>query len=291
MRDLLPELGDGKVPDPADPRRRIAYIPRPKDEAVVVGIPGELLLLRPDVQAAESAMRSQSAQIGIAEAQMYPHIGVNGSIGLAASELSRLFNSQSWTGSIGPSLTWNILQYGRLLANVRIQDLQYQVTVLNYQNSILTANQDAENAVVAYLQSLEQAKNLRDSADAAEKLTIYLYKQQREGSLIGVADTGAFINQLFTAVNFQVSQQDAAAQAEGNVALNLILLYRALGGGWEIRLGDGQHPGASGGPNGFCLPDAPSASKQAAPLEGLPPPRRAELEGPVLVEPGAAKGG
>ena len=112
----------------------------------MVGIPGNLLCARPDVIAAEQQLRNQSAQIGIAEAELLPHIGINGSIGLAASNVYKLFEANSGTGSIGPSLTWNILNYGRLLANVRFQNYQYQQFVANYQNTILSANQDAENA-------------------------------------------------------------------------------------------------------------------------------------------------
>jgi hypothetical protein len=99
----------------------------------------------------------------------------------------------------------------------------------------LNANEDAENSLVAYLRTLDQADHLRRSAEAAVKLTDYLVRQYREGFLPpGAADTGAFINQLFTAINFQVTQQDVAAQAVGNISLNLILVYRAMGGGWEI---------------------------------------------------------
>jgi NodT family efflux transporter outer membrane factor (OMF) lipoprotein len=282
VSDLLPQLGDGKGADPRDASKRVVLIPRPQDDSVVLDIPGNLLLRRPDVQAAESQLRNQSAQIGIAEAEMYPHIGINGSIGLAAGTLGKLFNSKSWTGSIGPSLTWNILNYGRLLANVRIQNYQFQQLVATYQNTILNANQDAENALVAYLQSLEQAKNLQDSADAASKLTGYLINQFNKGYLPpGAPDTSAFINQIFTATNFQVTQQDAAAQAEGNIALNLILLYRALGGGWQIRLKDARYEWPHSGPNDFCLPETQPRPPQPAPLETLPPPRRAELGTPV----------
>ena len=270
VRDLVPELGDGKGPDPEDPSKQIVHIPRPHDESVVLDIPGELLLRRPDVLAAESQVRSQSAQIGVAESEMYPHLTINGSIGLSANTLGALFNTKSWTGSIGPSLTWNILEYGRLLANVRLQNYTYQQLVATYQNTILSANLDAENALVAYLQSLEQARYLHDSAEAAAKSYSYLLKQFNEGA--GGTDTGAFINQLFTTINFQVTQQDQAAQAEGNIALNLILLYRALGGGWQIRLRDAPYEWPHSGANEFVLPgDQPPPP--ARPQEPLPAPR------------------
>jgi NodT family efflux transporter outer membrane factor (OMF) lipoprotein len=284
VRDLLPELGDGMVPDPDHAGERVVRIPRPRDDSVVVGIPGELLLRRPDVRAAERQLKIQSSQIGIAEAEMYPHVGINGSIGLAANNLARLFDTRSWTGSIGPSLTWNIFNYGRLLANVRIQNYQFQQFVAQYQNTILNANQDAENGLVGYLKSLEQSKRLQDSAEAAAKVTGYLKKQFKVGFLpAGTLDSGAFVNQLFTVINFQVTQQDAAAQAEGNIALNLILLYRAMGGGWQIRIRDPEAPCRPADPDEAHLPvTAPLPGAEPAPArlgspqappEPLPTPR------------------
>src|SRR5947209_12893855 len=184
---------------------------------------------------------------------MYPHFGVNGSIGLASNRLNHLFTSQSGTGTIGPSLSWNILNYGRLLRNLYIQNDVYQQVVAEYQQALLNANQDAENALTAYLKSIEQAEHLRESANSAADLTNYLLRLFHEGYLPpGAADTSAFINQLFTASNFQVTQQDVAAQAEGNIALNLILIYRAMGGGWQPRL-SGERPGL-GECGGFCVP-------------------------------------
>ena len=238
--DLVPALGEGTMPDPADPKKRIVRIPRPRDPAVVVGIPGEFLLRRPDVLAAENQLRIQSAQIGISVAEMLPHIGINGSIGLASNNFQTLFENRSSFGSIGPSFTWNILNYGRLLANVRFQNVQYRQFVATYQQAVLNANQDAENSLISYLKTWDQAGHLEISADAAAKLANYLVRQYEGGFLPpGAADTSAFINLLFTAINFRVTQQDAAAQAEGNIALNLILVYRSMGGGWQIRLQDG----------------------------------------------------
>jgi NodT family efflux transporter outer membrane factor (OMF) lipoprotein len=293
VHDLEPELGDGTVPDPADARKRIVRIPHPKDETVVVGIPGELLLRRPDVLAAQEQLRAQSAEIGIAEAEMYPHMGVNGSIGLAADRLAKLFESKSWTGSIGPSLQWNILNYGRLLSNVRFQNYKYQEFVATYQNTILNANQEVENALVGYLDSIEQHRHLQDSADDAAKLVSYLIKQFNEGYLPpGAADTSAFINQIFTAVNFQVVQQDAAAQAEGNIALNLILMYRALGGGWQIRTTDGANPFCPVGPGDVSLPDVqvlPAPKPPAKPPQPAGPPAEMLPVSRPPIEPAAFK--
>jgi NodT family efflux transporter outer membrane factor (OMF) lipoprotein len=268
VHDLLPELGDGTVADPKNPKNRFVRIPEPREPAVVVGIPGAFLLRRPDVRAAEDQLRIQSAQIGISEAEMFPHIGINGTIGLASNSFRTWFEGKSITGSIGPTLTWNILQYGRLLANVRFQNVQLQQFVSQYQQAILNANEDAENALVAYLRTIQQADHLQRSANAAVGLTTYLIRQYKEGFLpAGAPDTSAFINQLFTSINFQVNQQDVAAQAQGNIALNLILLYRAMGGGWEIRKTD---------PNDVCAQANPEEATGPAPgtaPERLPVPK------------------
>lgn len=276
MQDLLPTLGVPLEPDVNMPSKRRIRIPHPVREDVVVGIPADILLKRPDVLAAERQLRIQCAQIGIAEAQLYPHIGINGTIGVAASNLPSLFSPNSWAGGIGPSLTWNILQYGRILANVRAQDYQFQQYVLTYQNAVLNANQDVENSIVAYIKTIDQAKYLRDSADAAVALTKYLYTQFEKGYLpTGIVDTSAFVTQVWTAVNFQVTQEDLAAQAEGNIALQLILLYRAMGGGWQIRFNQDNN-----GNNPACVPPA-------VPFPPAPRETPADMLRPVFLSPQA----
>jgi outer membrane protein TolC len=292
MHDLAPELGDGMVRFPNDPNTPHVRIPRARDDSVVVGIPADTLLHRPDIIATERALRVQSAQIGIAEAELLPHIGLNGSIGLAANRLGQVFNQQSLIGSVGPSLSWNILNYGRLLAQVRSQDNQYQLLVLQYQQALLNANQDAENSLVLYLQQLTATKELQDSSDAAVEVTKYYYTQLTEGYLPPAATSLSFYNQIFTAVNFQVQQQDAAAQAEGNIALNLILLYRAMGGGWQIRCGNCNGPQAIAPPvavmasgNSAAAPTTLPAATPPAPTQPAVSAAPAALLGtPVIVQ-------
>jgi NodT family efflux transporter outer membrane factor (OMF) lipoprotein len=265
MQNLLSELGDPSIPDPKDPNTRIVKIPRAVDDKVVLAIPGEVLMHRPDVLAMEQQLRIQSAQIGISEAQLLPHVGINGTIGLAADRFSLMFNQQSLISSVGPSLTWNILNYGRLMANVRIQNVKYQQFVQAYQQTLLNANQDAENSLVAYLQTLDQSRFLTESAKDAVQVTDYYYGQVDIGYLPQGVTSLTYYNQIFTAINFRVTQQDVAAQAEGNIALNLILLYRALGGGWQIR---NQHgPGVSATVRSDEA-GVPSGSPLAPPLEG-----------------------
>jgi NodT family efflux transporter outer membrane factor (OMF) lipoprotein len=236
--DLRPELGVGAIP---------AIPPQ-----VVVGIPGELLLRRPDVRRAERNLASQSAQIGVAMADFYPRLVVNGTIGYQASELKDLFTKNSSFGVFGPSLTWSILNYGRILNNVRVQDARFYELAAAYQNAALQANLEAENALVAFLRDQDRAAKLAESARTAREAAEVLVTRFRENVSVDY-------NQLFTTQNFKVQQEDQAALAQGDVALDLIQLYRALGGGWQVRLNEAHFPPHAQFCTGQALPPATHA--------------------------------
>jgi NodT family efflux transporter outer membrane factor (OMF) lipoprotein len=215
-KDLADVLGEGKD------------IPQaPLD--VAVGIPADLLRRRPDVRRAERQVAAQSAQIGIAEAEFYPHIAINGNIGLAADQFKELFDTpDAMIGSIGPSFRWSILNYGRLLANVRFQDARFQELAYSYQNSVLNAAREAEDGIIAFLQSQEQVIRLAASVEAANRTVEITAEQYRQGAVD--------FTPLFLFQDTLTQQQDQLAAARGNIALSLIATYRAIGGGWEMRL-------------------------------------------------------
>jgi outer membrane protein TolC len=195
---------------------------------VAVGIPADLLRRRPDVRRAERQAAAQSAQIGVAEAEFYPLIFLNGNFGYSAEFFHRLFRPSAFQGSFGPNVQWNILNYGRILNNVRAQDAQFQALIAAYQNTVLTAGQEVENGLVSFLKSQEQVKSLEESVRAAESAVKIALAQYEGGTIIFT--TLALLQQNL------VTQQNLLAQAQGNIALGLIQVYRALGGGWEIRL-------------------------------------------------------
>ena len=154
-QDLQARLGSGSIPT-APPE-------------VAVGIPADLLRRRPDVRRAERQAAAQSAQIGIAEAEFYPHIAINGTIGYSAQNFRNLFQQQALAGNVGPSFTWNILNYGRLVNNVRLQDARFQELVATYQNTVLSAGQDVENGLVTFLRAQQRAKSQAASVADAKK--------------------------------------------------------------------------------------------------------------------------
>jgi NodT family efflux transporter outer membrane factor (OMF) lipoprotein len=254
-RDLGPELGPGPEPG-SDPMPNVP-------PWVAAGIPADLLRRRPDIRSAERQVAAQSAQIGVAEADLYPAIFITGTIGYEAFDLSKLFTSPSFFGTIAPNFKWNILNYGRIVNNVHLQEAKTQELIATYQNQVLTAAQQVQTALRGFLLSREQVENLTRSVKAAEAAT------KVEEKLF--YDLKADVNRLFTLENSQVQQQDNLAVAQGNIALNLINVYRALGGGWELRTQKesyGQGPQCNGavlgaprpaleepGPTPFRIPD------------------------------------
>ncbi len=214
-------------------------IPSPPAE-IAVGIPADLLRRRPDVRGAELQAAAQSALIGVAKADFYPSVALLGTLGLSAtgnsattasgkSGVGEWFTADSLTFTGGPSLTWNIFNYGQISNNVRTQDARLQQLLVNYQNVVLQAAQEVENASVGFVRSQVQARFLDDSVTAARRSVDLAVVQYRDGA----AD---YTRVLDTQQSLTV-QQDQAAVTRGDIARNLIDMYRALGGGWQIRAG------------------------------------------------------
>ena len=204
-----------------------ASIPQAPPE-VAVGIPADLLCRRPDVRRAERQVAAQSAQIGIAQADLYPRLGVSGFIGYAANDLSDLFASNNFTGFVIPSLQWNILNYGRIVNNVAAQDARLQAATLQYQQTVLTAGREVEDALVQFIQAQQQARHLELGMTESQR-SVELVVKQFEG---GITD----FNRVYTTQTQLVIQQDQLAATRGNIVLYLIQVYRAMGGGWEAFL-------------------------------------------------------
>ncbi len=195
---------------------------------VAVGIPAALLRRRPDVRRAEREVAAQSARIGVAVSELYPHIMLKGSIGVESDDFNNLWQDLSLAGSVGPSIRWDILNYGRLVNKARVQNIRTQQLIANYQNTVLNAYSETEDAIAAYLREQERARYLSGSVDAARRAVDISLIQYRDGmtDFIRVLDSQSFLS----------NQQDNLVVSRGNVALDLIALHKALGGGWEIRL-------------------------------------------------------
>ena len=237
-------LGDGQIPvTPVE---------------VAVGIPADLIRRRPDVRRAEREVAAQSARIGIAQSDLYPHFTLNGTLGVAADSFGDLFDgNRSTVAGVGPAFRWDLLNYGRLVNRVNLQDAKFQQAAFAYQQTVLEAGAEAEDGIIRFLKSKQRSRSLDASAEAADitrKITIDQYRQ-------GVVDfTAVFITES------EVSRvQDAAADARGRMAQSLITLYRALGGGWELRLlPPDLVPAGSHGLSPLPLPPVPDAEELPA---------------------------
>ena len=199
---------------------------------VAVGIPADLLRRRPDVRAAELAALAQSAQIGVAEAELYPAVSISGTFGGSAStangnNLGQVFTSKGMTYAGGPAFQWNILNYGQITNNVRLQDARLQQLLVDYQNIVLNAQQQVDNGLSTFLQSRYQVAYLRSSTQNAEGALKVQLNRYNEG-------TTDFTSVLVAEQNLFQAESNLTV-ATGNVPLGLTAVYRALGGGWQIR--------------------------------------------------------
>jgi NodT family efflux transporter outer membrane factor (OMF) lipoprotein len=203
-------------------------------EQVVVGIPADLLRRRPDVRRAELQAAAQSAQIGVAKADLLPTFSLTGNVGtlatdIGSSSLGNVFTRGSLHYGVGPAIQWNFLNYGQITNNVRVQDAKLQELLIDYQNTVLKAQQEVENGIATFIQSRDQAKFLQQSVGAAEGALRIGMIQYREG----IVDFTA----VLTAEQNLYQAQNNLVLATGSIALGLISTYRALGGGWQIREG------------------------------------------------------
>lgn len=210
-----------------------AVIPAPPPQ-VAVGIPADLIRRRPDIRAAEFRAAAQCDQIGVSRAQLFPAFSLIGTFGpqstdVGTAALSDLFNWRNRAGAMGPTLQWNILNYGQITNNVRFQDAKFQELLISYQNSVLKAQQEVEDNLVAFLKAQERASFLSDSTTAAMRSLELAIIQYREG----ITD----FTTVLTAQQSLLSEQDSLAVTLGDISRNLVGVYRALGGGWEIREG------------------------------------------------------
>ncbi len=210
--DLLAELGEASVP--AAPT------------SVAAGIPAELLRRRPDVRRAEREAAAQSAQIGVAASDLYPRFALFGFLGYTADDFKDIFAMRSFTGLLLPNFQWPILNYGRLNNNIRVQRARFQEKVLNYRQTVLRSAQEVENGLVAFSQAWDQVRHLQDSVEDSEAVVELALVQYREGNVD--------FNRVYNLQAVLTTQQDQLAVARGNIALQLIATFKALGGGWEL---------------------------------------------------------
>ncbi len=200
----------------------IPRAPAPDDR-----IDPQLILRRPDLQVAELRARAQNARTGFTEADLYPRFYLFGSLGLSQTVRSgdSFDAGDAVTASIGPGLSWDVFQYGRIRNRVRIEDARFEEALVNYNRTVLEAVREVSDALQAYRYSLERSdydfKAVQSSIRAFN-----ISANQYNNGLVSY-------QRLLSTVEKMTLREDAYAQTRGSIANQVVALYKALGGGWE----------------------------------------------------------
>ncbi len=212
----------GELSKELEQRKPLPAVP----ENVAVGIPAETLRRRPDIRRAERFLAARTARIGVAVADLYPRFRLLGTIGLESIDGSDFFDWDSRFWSIGPAASWRIFDAGAIRRNIEVQDARQEQALIEYQAAVLDAQEEVENALVAYAKEQYRRENLAKAEQAARRAE-FLARDRYQAGLVD------FFNVLDTQRSLLLLQ-DELSQSEGAVVANLVRLYKALGGGWEF---------------------------------------------------------
>jgi len=206
----------------------------PAPPALPLGVPADLLRRRPDIRRAERQLAAATARIGVATAELYPKFTLTGSLGLDSSKIHNLAEWSSRYFALNPGVSWPIFDAGKIQSNVTVQKELAQQAATNYQQTVLSALKDVEDALAAYRTEQLRRSALADAVDASQQALSLARQQYQRGvvDFLVVLDTQ---RSLFEA-------QTVLAQSDSAISTDLVALYKALGGGWEIAAADAQTP-------------------------------------------------
>jgi multidrug efflux system outer membrane protein len=204
-------LGVGPIPD----------VP----ESLHFGMPQDLLRRRPDIRRAEQDMIRECERIGVATADLYPQLSLTGIISVDSRAVNTLFSPNSIAHTLGPSVRWNILSFGRVRNKIAAQDAKFKQSVANYQETILLATEEALGSMVAVHEERQRLYAL-SRATLAGNQAVELAKEQYRTGLANFQSVLESQRQL-------LQSEEAMASSQGQVILNVIRTYKAVGGGWQ----------------------------------------------------------
>jgi len=195
-------------------------------KALPIGDPTQLLRRRPDVRAAERQLAAAVARVGVATSDLFPRVNMNGFVGFLSGDFSHLFSSSSGTDarawSVTPNLSWAAFDLGSVRAQLRASKAQSDEAAANYEKVVLGALEDAEISLVAYSRAQTELKSLAEQAEASQRASALAELQYREGLVDFLA--------LLDAQRTQLEAEDALAQAQTQVNVDVIAVYKAMGG-------------------------------------------------------------
>ena len=218
LLDLPPTALEGELDEPG-------AIPEPPD-VVRIGIPSELLRRRPDIREAERQLAAATAQIGVAVAQLFPSFSFTGSATQESLHFQGLGNPANDVWAYGPSVTWTIFDAGSLWSNVAVQNANAEAALTTYKQTVLNALLEVQTDLAAYVKDQERRVELAEEVHLDQRAVELSTKRYRQG----LQD---FLSVL-VAEQSLLSSQDSLVQSDRAVGTDVVALYKALGGGWEV---------------------------------------------------------
>jgi len=201
---------------------------------VPLGIPSELARRRPDIRSAEDQLHTATADIGVAVGSFYPTVQLNGTVGFDALDVRNLWKGSSLQYMVGPSISLPIFAGGRLKGTLELRKAQQQEAAITYHKTVLQAWHDVVNALVAHRLEQQRRARLKLQADHSRQALGLARDRYRDG----VAD---FLTVLDTERSLLQAEQQYTTSTT-NVSLDLVQLFKALGGGWETTYPDRAGP-------------------------------------------------
>jgi outer membrane protein TolC len=200
---------------------------------VAVSIPADMLRRRPDIRSAELVAMAQSERIGIAKADLYPRFVLSGALGVNSTDPGvspyNFLDPASLFYAVGPRVYWQFFEFGRIRNQVRAEDARFQQALTTYQNTVLKASQEVEDGIVGFLKTLEAISAQQNAMTAARRSVELASLQYREGAID--------YQRVLDSQRTLLQQENNLVNLRSNAATNVISLYKALGGGWEMSVG------------------------------------------------------
>jgi NodT family efflux transporter outer membrane factor (OMF) lipoprotein len=207
---------------------------------VAVSIPADMLRRRPDIRSAELVAMAQSERIGIAKTELYPHFVLSGAVGVHSTEPGvapfNFLDPASLFFAVGPRIYWQPFQFGRIKNQVRVEDARLQQVLTTYQNSVLKASQEVDDGIIGFLKTLEATSSQQNALAAARRSVELSSFQYREGAVD--------YQRVLDSERALLQEDNNLINLRSSAATNVISLYKALGGGWEMSVGQPFVPNA-----------------------------------------------
>ncbi len=194
-------------------------------ETVTIGLPAELLRQRPDIRRAERQLAAQTAMIGVATADLYPSLQLSGTFEIQSRQLSGLGNIHNKAYSFGPGVRWNLFDGNRIRNTIKIEEAGAQALLADWENTVLSAAEEVQNAKAAYIQQQQRKVSLDNSVKSSQR-SVQLVENLYTNGLVDFQNVLDTQRTLFL-------QQEKLAQNEGAALQALVLFYKSCGGGWQ----------------------------------------------------------